>query len=85
MAEPQKENGYTPIANEIMEALCRIRIPGEERQVLDCILRKTYGWNKCEDAISLTQFMEMTGLKNPMYAEQLKGYYQKDNCYYRKR
>ena len=65
MAEPQKENGYTPIANEIMDALCRIRIPGEERQVLDCIFRKTYGWNKCEDSISLTQFMEMTGLKKP--------------------
>lgn len=40
MAEPQKENGYTPIANEIMDALCRIRIPGEERQVLDCISGK---------------------------------------------
>jgi len=62
MASPQKENGFTPIANEIMEAFCRTRIPGETRQVLDVILRKTYGWNKKEDPISLTQFVEMTGL-----------------------
>lgn len=65
MANPQKEDGFTAIANEIMDALCHIRIPGEERQVLDCVLRKTYGWNKCEDAIALTQFTEMTGLKKP--------------------
>ena len=65
MANPQKENGYTPIANEIMDALCRMRIPGEERQILDVILRRTYGWNKCEDAISLSQFAEMTGLAKP--------------------
>ena len=63
MANPQIEDGYTKIANEIMDALCRFRIPGEERQVLDSILRKTYGWNKCEDKISMGQIAEMTGLK----------------------
>lgn len=62
MASPQKENGFTPIANELMEALCRTRIPGETRQVLDTILRKTYGWNKKQDAISLSQFTQATGL-----------------------
>lgn len=46
MACPQKENGYTSIANEIMEALAKIRIPGEARQVLDVILRHTYGFNR---------------------------------------
>ncbi len=46
-----------------MEALAKIRIPGEARQVLDFILRKTYGWHKKEDHISLTQFENATGLK----------------------
>lgn len=73
MANPQKENGYTPIANEIMGKLCRTRIPGEERQVLDAILRKTYGWNKCEDEISMGQLADMTGLKRPNVARALKG------------
>jgi phage replication O-like protein O len=63
MVSPQLENGYTSIANEIMDALCRIRIPGEARQVLTVILRKTYGWNKKEDVIPLSQFVSATGMK----------------------
>jgi phage replication O-like protein O len=72
MANPQVEDGHTRIANELMEALCRTRIPGEARQVLDVIFRKTYGWHKKSDAISLSQFVEMTGLKKPHIAESLK-------------
>ncbi|MCK9601602.1 MAG: replication protein [Sphaerochaeta sp.] len=72
MANPQKEDGYTAIANEIMEALCRHRIPGEDRQVLDVIFRKTYGFNKIEDYISLSQFVEMTGMKKPNIIRSLK-------------
>jgi len=62
MANPQKENGYTPIANELLEALGKTRISGEARQMLDIILRKTYGWNKSTDPISTTQFTAYTGL-----------------------
>ena len=72
MANPTLENGYTKIANEIMDTLCRTRIAGEERQILDCILRKTYGWNKCEDSISLSQFVEMTGIKKPNVVRSIK-------------
>ena len=63
MANPQKENGYVPVANEIFEALARTRIPGEARQVLDLIIRKTYGFNKKEDHIALSQMVLGTGLK----------------------
>lgn len=59
---PQKENGYTPIANEIMDALIRTRISGEARQVLDFIIRKTYGYNKKSDNISISQFEKATGI-----------------------
>lgn len=63
MANPQKENGYTAIANEIMEALCRYRIPGEARQVLDCVLRLTYGFtDRKEVELSYTDIAKMTGL-----------------------
>ena len=65
MASPQLKDGYITIANEIMEALANTRIPGEARQVLDVILRKTYGWNKKEDEISLSQFKKATGLLSP--------------------
>lgn len=63
MASPQTENGYTRIANELLEALTKIRIPGEARQVFDFIIRKTYGFNQKDDAISLSQFCLATGLK----------------------
>ncbi len=62
MGSPQVENGYLKIANELFEALIRIRIPGEARQMLDLIIRKTYGHNKKTDRISTTQIMEATSL-----------------------
>lgn len=64
MANPQKENGFTAISNEIMEALAKMRIPGEARQMLDVIIRKTYGYGKKEDQIATSQFMQFTGLPN---------------------
>ena len=73
MANPQIEEGYVRIATEIQDAFCRTRIPGEERQVLDVIIRKTYGWNKCEDAISLSQFAEMTGIVKTHIPRAIKG------------
>ena len=69
---PQCEDGYTKIANEILDALCRFRIPGEQRQCLDFILRKTYGYHKKEDAISNSQFCEGTGLLKGNVTRALK-------------
>lgn len=63
MASPQIENGYTKIANEILDNI--IRYPeimrGALFPVICVVWRKTYGWNKKEDAISISQFVEMTG------------------------
>lgn len=62
---PQLEDGYTPIANTIMEALARTRFSGYERNVLDFLFRKTYGWSKKSDIISLSQFVDGTGITKP--------------------
>ena len=72
MANPQKENGHVDIANEIMEALAGIRISGEEWQCLCVIFRKTYGWHKKEDWISLSQFNLLTKLKKPNILRAIK-------------
>jgi phage replication O-like protein O len=69
---PQKENGYTPIANEIMDALCKYRIPGECRQVLDCILRMTYGFSRKEVEISNNQISVFTGLSRQNVIRSIK-------------
>ena len=81
---PQKENGYTAIANEIMEALSKYRIPGEQMQCLLFILRKTYGYNKKTDAISLSQFVKSTGIKRSGVARAIKGLIAKNLIYVKK-
>lgn len=62
MASPQKEHGFTPIANELLEALCRTRLPGEARQVLDTVIRQTYGYGRSQDRLALSQISAATGL-----------------------
>lgn len=62
MANPQKEDGYTPIANEIMDALVATDLSGQDFKITLLIIRKTYGYNKCEDAVSLSQMEEATGM-----------------------
>lgn len=72
MANPQRENGHTDIANEIMENFARLHLSGNEWQILVTVLRKTYGWHKKEDEISLSQFQEATTLSRPAVCKALK-------------
>lgn len=58
MANPQLEDGHVRIANEILEALLKANLTGAEWTVLMFIFRKTYGWQKKEDEISLSQFVK---------------------------
>ena len=67
----QTENGYTRIANEIVTEFSKLHLSGNEWQILWVVLRKTWGWNKKEDAISLTQFQELTKLSRPSVAEAI--------------
>ena len=63
--DPQSGEGFTPIPNPVLEALARTRFSGYERNVLDFLFRKTYGWGKPTDAISLSQFVDATGISKP--------------------
>lgn len=72
MANPQCEDGYVQIANEIFDALCRSPVGGSDRQVLDAIIRKTYGYRKKEDAISISQLMQLTNLSKRTVIYALK-------------
>jgi len=62
VANPQKENGHIDIANEIVEQLAKIQLSGYESRMLWVIWRKTYGWHKKKDVISISQFQKFTGL-----------------------
>ncbi len=71
MANPRCEDGYTRVANELLDAMCRLHLTGNQWMVLHAIIRKTYGWQKEEDWISGSQIEEMTGLKRPRVCEAL--------------
>lgn len=64
MASPQLEKGYTRIANEILEHLSFAGINGSEYRILLVVIRKTYGFNKKKDKISISQFEKSTKMKH---------------------
>jgi phage replication O-like protein O len=72
MANPQIENGYTKIANELLEALVRTPMRGEVWRIIMFVIRKTYGFNKTCDRISLSQFELGTGMKRINICRVLK-------------
>ena len=63
---PQIENGFIQIAtgkddNDILTALIRANLNGTEYQIVLLVLRKTWGYKKKDDYISLTQLAYYTG------------------------
>jgi len=71
---------YTPIHNEVLEALCKINLSPYETRVLFCIWRKTYGFidkktkeRKKNDWISGSQISQMTNLDRRYVSRALKG------------
>jgi phage replication O-like protein O len=56
-----KRNGYTPFPNEVIDGLM-VLLSGAEYKILSVIIRQTLGWKKQWDGISLTIFIDKTGL-----------------------
>ena len=63
MADVQIDDGYTKVANELLEAIMRINLSSYEFRVIMAIMRKTYGYSKKHDYISLSQLEEITDKK----------------------
>lgn len=62
MANPKIEDGYTKIANELLEAIIKTRMSDYEHRVFWLIVRKTYGFNKKSDWIAQKQIVLATGI-----------------------
>lgn len=56
---PQKEDGYTPIANELLEALLKADFSKRQLLVIMAIARMTYGYSRKADALSGWQIASM--------------------------
>lgn len=72
MASPQRENGFTPIAHEILEAMQMYKFTLNETKVIMCVWRFTYGFNRKSHELSLTFFMNHTGLSRTRINDSLK-------------
>lgn len=71
MANPQLENGYTRLANEIIEALMRTKLAPDEWRVLLCIIRRTYGFGKKYDRLAGFQIVQDTQLRKDVVSRAL--------------
>lgn len=72
MDNPQLENGYTKLADEVLENLIKSELSGSEFRIVLFVIRKTYGFNKKEDSISLSQFQKGTCLTRTTISHSLQ-------------
>ncbi|MFA5073805.1 MAG: replication protein [Nitrospirota bacterium] len=62
MASPQKEHGYTPIANELLDAFMKLNLSEHAWRVVVCIIRYSYGWHRKTVHLTCSQIARATGL-----------------------
>lgn len=62
MASPQKENGYTSIANELLEQIYRRKFSASQLKILLLVIRFTYGYSRKSASLSNTFIASGTGI-----------------------
>lgn len=72
MADVQLENGYTRIANSILEALAKMSLNGTQWRILLVIFRYTYGYGRKEHELSLSFISAATGCDKRQIQRELK-------------
>ncbi|WP_438312297.1 replication protein [Sporosarcina sp. FA9] len=72
MSGVQTENGYTRIANELLEQISRFKFNGTEFRILMIVWRYTYGFNRKGHALSTSFIAEAIGIDNSRVRKVLK-------------
>jgi phage replication O-like protein O len=62
MADVQAENGYTRIANELLEAITRYKFNGTQLKIVMAVIRYTYGFSRKDAELSLVYLSKATGV-----------------------
>lgn len=71
MKSPQLENGYTRIANEILEVVSKAKFNGTQFKILIIIWRYTYGFNRKDSEFSLKFLSEATNCNKQQIKREL--------------
>ncbi|NMA65089.1 MAG: replication protein [Clostridiaceae bacterium] len=72
MKGPQLEDGFTRIANEILERISKITLNGTQFRILMVVWRYTYGFNRKEHDLSQNFIAEASGLSERQVRRELK-------------
>jgi len=72
------ENGYTRVANLILEALPLVRMNSTQYGICLFIWRRTFGWHRDHDAISLGEFADACGTNKTYISKLLQDLLQKN-------
>lgn len=70
MANPQIENGYTRIANELLEALLLANLSKRQLLVALAVIRQTYGFNRKTVNAGL-RCPNFRGLRCPLFSKKI--------------
>jgi phage replication O-like protein O len=68
--------GFTKFPNMILDRYMKV-LTGAEYKLLSIIVRKTVGYQKTVDRISISQFMDISGLSNKGVTKGIKGLVEK--------
>jgi phage replication O-like protein O len=66
------EDGFTRTANAIQDQLCKLDLSGSQFQLLNAIIRSTYGYNKKQDRVTNTYLAELTDLSDKAVRDGLQ-------------
>jgi phage replication O-like protein O len=69
---PQLENGFTRIADAVLENIAKAKLNGTQFRILMIVWRSTYGWNKKSYALSESYLAEATGIHKQQIKRELK-------------
>ncbi|SNZ14521.1 phage replication protein O [Terribacillus aidingensis] len=71
MAKPQRENGYTGIANEIMQEIAKVNLNGTQFRLVIVIWRYTYGFQRKMYPMSVRFLAEHTDAGRTQVSREL--------------
>lgn len=72
-ASPQVQNGYSPIANELLDAMLRARFNGYQWAWVMWVVRNCYGWSRKSAAFTIAGVARSMGMDRRGMARALWG------------
>ena len=67
----QLEDGFTRIANEILDHLMKTRLNGTQNSIIQCVIRNTYGFQRKSHEMALSFISNATGIHKDLIKREI--------------